>query len=124
MIMETNQNDDLNFEDLHILELPERLSYDQRERLKRKGWDLYRNGPSIFDKLRGAVMIGVAHFHRSKESIEGQGLEHPSFDEYARHWLWANGDDFFAGEPLRILNQMFRKPLKPHMTKNSTYWDQ
>ena len=62
------------------------MDYKQREALKKKGWDDYRNGASRQTRQDGLLKVITAH-HARVESA-------PNFDVYAGQWLNANKNEY------------------------------
>ena len=46
----------------------------------------------------------------------------PTFETYASHWLWANGDAY-EPEMRRILIKRFGVPRHPRISKGFTSWE-
>jgi hypothetical protein len=96
------------------------LEYDARETLKEHGWQKYHRKSDKHERADGLEFIMFSHYQRSLENYQET---HPSFDEYAAHWLAANGDNY-AEEVIEILINRYgpvkgEQMIAPHMS----YWE-
>ena len=96
------------------------LDYAAREILKEHGWQKYHGIGDNYEKADGLEYVIFSHFHRSKELYQGA---HPSFEEFASHWLAANGDRYDK-DVIDILVKRYGPidgdlMIAPHMS----YWE-
>jgi len=95
------------------------FDYAARETLKEHGWQKYHRKSDKHERADGLEFIMFSHYQRS---LENSQETHPSFDEYAAHWLAANGDNY-AEEVIEILINRYgpvegEQKIAPHMS----YW--
>jgi hypothetical protein len=86
--------------------------FEDREQHKQIGWDKFQHGKTSQEKAEGLFMVIEAHWHRNPG---------PRFEEYARHWLWANADNY-PKEVVEILLQKYPPPKKPMIKKGYSDW--
>ena len=96
------------------------LDYAAREILKEHGWQKYHSKGDNYEKADGPEFVIFSHFHRSKSGHQGI---HPSFREYASHWLAANGNSYDA-DVIDVLVKRYGpidcdQMIAPHMS----YWE-
>ena len=96
------------------------LEYAAREILKEHGWHKYHSKGDNYEKADGLEFVIFAHFHRSKESYQG---EHPALEEYSSHWIAANANSLDA-DVIDILIKRYGpvegdQMIAPHMS----YWE-
>jgi hypothetical protein len=104
----------------------EMIEYEEREQMKREGWDAYYNSTTTSGKALGLTRVITAHYYRarehlndmpnpkqilrkvfSKEYTKGYAMD---IDHYAPHWLFANGDMIEAAVLKHIEENFGYKP--------------
>jgi hypothetical protein len=80
-------------------------TYEEREKIKKAGWDLVKGDNSIYMKSVGMLRVCESHYWRVREQLDGAPLERkytrmavgkkysPGYvldiDHYTPHWLHA-----------------------------------
>lgn len=102
------------------------MEYEEREALKRKGWDIWldKNNTAI-QRCIGATAVMHSHWQRS---VESNGKT-PWCTEYAGHWLFSmrgkllsERQDKAAIAAMVSMERGWGIPEKPAMSVGCTYW--
>ncbi len=96
------------------------LEYDAREILKEHGWQKYHRKSDKCERANGIELVMFAHFHRSKESYQG---EHPTFEVYAAHWIASNGDRYDVDVIEILINRYGPVKGKQMIAPYMSYWE-